>query len=618
LSVWRPAVFAALVLATVAAFFVTQHLKVTTPLINGLPRPFPAAFNPISGRTCASEHPPHRLIDYRRVRFSFYLQRRSDDVGLYVISEQTGEIVATVAADRHMRLGVRNPDGVFSWNGRQDSANGYSNGAFAPDGTYYFRIALQHEGPTIDWTQDPFRIITTTPHPRVTAVVVTGSAAPSTGPAVISPPAGSVTIHFSPGAYRSAFIQIYRTDPPGTARLVKSFRVRGASGVAIWNGLIGGRPATAGTYLVGMAVTDQACNPARFPVVVPPPAGLTPHAGVTVHYLGATPPLTPVSASSTVDIPVQSATTGYHWTLSRFGRRKPVLGGSATGTLRLHVPALGAGLYELTLHSAGHSALAPVIASAVGRGGATRVLVVVPALGWQASNPVDDDGDGLPNTLLAGDRIALTRPLAGGSPAGLADEAALLTYLDHHHLPYQLTSEVALVTGMGPRLTGHSGVILDGDFTWTPPRLRPMLLAYVGNGGHLLSIGQGSLLRPTPLSATTAGPPGPAAAADPFGARPGRHVDATGALITVITDPLGIFKLTGGVLAGSRGYQVIAPPAGAVASLAGLTATMPGVTGFRLGRGTVVDVGLDGFQRSLAHNTSAQELLTRLWQILSG
>ena len=31
--------FAVLVAATIAAFFITQHLKVTTPLIQGFPRP---------------------------------------------------------------------------------------------------------------------------------------------------------------------------------------------------------------------------------------------------------------------------------------------------------------------------------------------------------------------------------------------------------------------------------------------------------------------------------------------------------------------------------------------------------------------------------------------------
>jgi hypothetical protein len=272
----------------------------------------------------------------------------------------------------------------------------------------------------------------------------------------------------------------------------------------------------------------------------------------------------------------------------------------------------------LALHARGERAVVPFLASAEGRRAAARVLVVVPALEWQASNPVDDDGDGLPDTLPAADRIDLERPLADGSPPGLADEAALLQYLDSHHLAYQLTSDIALARGVGPRLSGHSGVILDGNFTWIPARLASGLSAYVGRGGHLVSIGQGSLLRTVPLTDTTAGPPGPAALNDPFGARPGRHVATAGVLITVISDPLRIFTLTGPVLSGFPGYQALEPPPGRPASLAGVDATMPGVIGFTQGRGSVVEVGLDGFQRRLAHNSSAQELVTRLWQILSG
>ena len=60
----RPVVFGALVLATVGAFFVTQHLKIATPLINGYPHPDPAAFNPVSGRICVDSGPDHKLTDY--------------------------------------------------------------------------------------------------------------------------------------------------------------------------------------------------------------------------------------------------------------------------------------------------------------------------------------------------------------------------------------------------------------------------------------------------------------------------------------------------------------------------------------------------------------------------
>src|SRR5437588_10523116 len=102
-----PAVaFAALVVATVAAFFVTQHLKVTTPLIAGRPAPDPAAINPRDGATCQG-------VNHRFTRVSFYLLHRSDDVAVYVV-DQSGAVVRTIVSKRHMRRGVRTPDGALS------------------------------------------------------------------------------------------------------------------------------------------------------------------------------------------------------------------------------------------------------------------------------------------------------------------------------------------------------------------------------------------------------------------------------------------------------------------------------------------------------------------------
>ena len=79
----------------------------------------------------------------------------------------------TVATGRHMRKDVRNPDGVFHWNGRLD------NGQVAPDGTYYFRVALIHQGRTIDLTGVPVKVKTVPPHPVITSV--TPSVIPARG-----------------------------------------------------------------------------------------------------------------------------------------------------------------------------------------------------------------------------------------------------------------------------------------------------------------------------------------------------------------------------------------------------------------------------------------------------
>src|SRR5579864_7789080 len=64
--------FVALVAATVAAFFITQHLKVATPLIAGYPSPVPAGINPVSGTRCY-DPAVGKTLDYRMMRISFYL-----------------------------------------------------------------------------------------------------------------------------------------------------------------------------------------------------------------------------------------------------------------------------------------------------------------------------------------------------------------------------------------------------------------------------------------------------------------------------------------------------------------------------------------------------------------
>ncbi len=607
------AAFAALVVATVGAFFVTQHLKVSNPLYNGSPRPDPPAINPIAGRTCRDL--AGKRVSFKRTRLSFFLQSHSDNVGVYVVNSE-GEIVATLAGSRYMKVNRRS---TFSWNGR----SGGADSPVVPDGTYYFRLALQHENRTFTLGSIPVKVITTPPHPEVTSVVRTGSRA-GTGPAILT--AGqSLTIHFRPEPYKSTRIDIYRTGLPGKPRLVFSFGAKGKTGRAVWNGLVQGHPAPAGTYLVGMSVLDQACNPGSFPVVLPPSPGSTPHAGATVRYLAAVPPLTPVPAGSDATVLVDARGRPYTWTLRRFGSPRVVFHGrEAAGhySLHLHLPGDRAGVYIVQLESGGHRTAVPVVSSATGRAAYTRTLVVLPALSWQGVNPVDETGDGLPNTLTAGDQISLSRPLAYGLPPGLGPELALINYLDRHRLYYQLTTDVGLADGVGPRLAGHSGVLLDGSLVWLPSNLKAPLSAFVRAGRSLVSVGAGSLQSQARLNgspgAQTAGPP-TQLSPDPFGAHHGSSSSLRGSLITVLSDGLRLF---GGAVA-FPGYtvgQAINPPAGtpgSAVSAAGAAVGQSNITGFRNGRGTVVEIGLPEFAASLSHNVDAQELLGRLWKLLS-
>ena len=236
-----PSAFAALAAATVAAFFVTQHLKVADPLYNGLPRPDPAVIAP-AGNGCGGH--------YRSARLSFYLQLRSDNVAVSIVNTG-GTVVRTLTHSRHMRKGIRSS---FPWNGRTDS------GQVAPDGQYYWRVTFIGQGRTLELPR-PVTVRDTPPRPRVVSVT----------PRTLTLP-GSAVIRFTGNQGRVVGVQIYRVAASGTVHLASEFRASGA-GRAQWNGRLRGRPATPGTYLAGLTVTDRACNTGRFPATLPTAAG---------------------------------------------------------------------------------------------------------------------------------------------------------------------------------------------------------------------------------------------------------------------------------------------------------------------------------------------------------
>jgi hypothetical protein len=588
--------FGALVAATVAAFFVTQHLKVSSPLLQGFPSPTPATINPY-GATCQNGQQHSRMF------ISFYLQHRADDVDVYVVDE-SGTIVRTLATGRHMRRNVRYPDGYFTWNGRED------NGAVAPDGTYYLRVALLGQGRTIQINK-PITIKTAAPHPSVRSV----------SPSLIPRGGAPVRIRYSGNENRDPVIRIYRTDLPGSPRLVEEFGVSHKA-PATWDGTIAGQPAPAGTYLIGLQVTDAACNVGRFPVVLPPPPGTTPHAGVTVRYIGVEPQLDPVPAGTHAMVLVDARGHGFHWVLWRAGARKPTTsGGEDPGSYLIRArPPLdkGPGLYELSVNAGPHLTHVPVVVNAAK--GSRKILVVLPALTWQGQNPVDDPPqDGLPNTLDNGGPVALQRVFANGLPADWGDISALLTYLDRNHLGYDLTTDIGLIDGRGPTLSGHKGVVLAGTERWLPNSLMDGLKTYVANGGHLLSLGIGSLQRRVTIRSSQAVDPTAPSSADVFGARPGPVVNNNHDLITVIRDGLGIFNNTSGAYSGYRAFQPISPPETAkTLSEAGTATTpQPAIAGFGVGKGFVVDMALVGFAQSLQHNVDGQDLIRRLWTVLA-
>ena len=612
------AAFVALVIATVGAFFLVQTLKATTPLIAGYPAPHPSHINPVSGGVCPLRGGKHKVImptDFRRMRISFLLLSKADDVTVSIV-DSAGTVVDTLARDRHMAINHRS---WFHWNGRR------ADGAVVAPGDYYVQVALIHQRRTVRIANEntgqlePIHVET-----KPAAIKITGVLADGHEPAIYPQSSGRpIAINFTRLGSRTPTIRVYRTDVPGRPRLVNSFPAS-STRHGFWNGTLkDGRPAPQGTYLMSVTGVDRSCTKSTFPASIPPAPGSTPHAGVTVRYLAAQPPMTPVAPGSTATVDVDSRRHAYTWTLHRVGSSAVLRSGHGRAVaLRVPVPGGGGGLYVLSLRWGSHRTRVPLVAGVThgrsGGSGSGRVLVVVPALSWQGFNEVDDDGDGIPNTLTRGTPIRIERPFAHGLPAGFAAEAGLLAYLRRAGLRYSLTTDLSLISGGESLLHGYSGVVLAGSERWLPAATGSALSTWVQQGGHVLSFGVGALQRTVTVSGGEAGDPSKPHTVDALLARPGTLHRAHGSLLLVDRDRQHLLPRTAGALSGFHIYQTFGPvqaPAKLLTAI-GVSPSAPAVIGYALGRGSVVDVGLPGFGSKVGHDVTAQELVGRAWKLL--
>jgi hypothetical protein len=154
-------VFAALIVATVGAFFISQHLKVTTPFISGVSGPAPPAINPVHGpKACRDPANGHKVSE-RSTTVSFYVVHHADAVNVYIV-DQSGATVRTIARGVSMHKSKAPTPGAFRavtkyfvWNGRNAAGR-----PVAP-GTYFFRVNLVHQQRTIEVPQ-PVTVVTAT------------------------------------------------------------------------------------------------------------------------------------------------------------------------------------------------------------------------------------------------------------------------------------------------------------------------------------------------------------------------------------------------------------------------------------------------------------------------
>jgi N,N-dimethylformamidase beta subunit-like protein len=592
-------VFGLLVLATLGAFVIAQKLKssppvVVRPLYSSVFSPAPDASKP------------------KRARISFWIAR-GDDITVSVVDED-GRTVRTIVDDERLPTRVRR---TWWWGGRT------SDGRIAPDGSYRVRVALIHQGRTFDLPDVVIRLDTTPPRPRVTAVEPEGDS----GPAFL-PQRGvdGVTVSFRGTEGRRAALRVWRTDVR-PARMVREIEIPGRTEQVSWDGTVEGEPAPAGTYLMGLYVEDRAGNPATFPARTPPRGDVPGRAGVTIRRLAAAPPLTPVTAGRRAVVFVDARGRRYTWALRRWGDPKVLRRGRDHAVrLRVPIPLGQSGLHVLTIAADGHRTRVPVV---VRTRRDRRVLVVLPALTWQGENPVDDDGDGMPNVLGAGGGKAtarLARPFAHGMPASIARrEGQLLRFLDADLKRYDLTTDVGLATARGPTLDGHSGVVLAGDERWITPELRRLLRGYVERGGRVWSLGTDSLRRQVRLRDGVLSHPSAPVPTDALGGRPQQPLvtNADGAPMVVYQEgEVDLFAGTGGQFPGYDEYEVLASltPGAELSDAAGpeAQAGTAVIASWRLDDGVAIHTGLPQFaQRAADGDLDAQTLARRIWAIAS-
>jgi hypothetical protein len=271
----------------------------------------------------------------------------------------------------------------------------------------------------------------------------------------------------------------------------------------------------------------------------------------------------------------------------------------------------------LTVAAGGRPARVPLAVRGRGRG---RVLVVVPTLGWEGTNPVDDDADGFADTLVRDRAVQLGRPFAHGVlPLNLAGQVGpFLRFLDAERIRYELTTDLALARDRGPRLAGHAGVALAGDEPWLTPGLAAELRGYVQAGGRVASFGAGSLRRRVSVTPTVLARPTPAARVNALG-------EATGlaggkpTTLAATTDTLGLFAETDGIVGPftvfDRSLQL--PRGTRALTAAGRDGGGRALVVYRLGRGLVMRAGTPQWNRALRSDAEVATVTRQTWALLS-
>lgn len=590
------ALFALMVAATVAAFFVAQRIKRGQPVVEKVRFTRHASPNGDGVR------------DTARIAFRLKSTDRAD----VSILDRAGDEVHELAVDRRLCGPCTHR---FRWNGRD------ADGRVAADGAYFLRVTLREQGRAVTSPKKLF-LDTTPPRPVVRSVT----------PTTISPDGDgrgdSALIRFEGPAKGAPELIVYRTGNERAVEVAR-FRARPGADTARWRGRVGGRPAPAGNYLVAVRARDVAGNLGES---TGPLRGIAErgdrrirrsetrsegHPGLVVRYIAAIGPRGPVRPRRRARFEVRSDRRRYRWAIRRFGAARPLRRGrSGARVLSLRAPAR-AGVYLLELRAGSHRYRTPFAVRARRR---QRVLLVLPGISWQARNLLDSDEDGWGDTLAHDGAVLLRRPFAaGGLPHGFdTDLAPLLELLDRERLAYDLTTDLALARERGPSPAGYAGVLFAGEERWLPTAAARSLREYVHGGGRVGLLAPDSLHRDIRITARRLLNPSRRAREDAFGERTGVGPVEPGALL-VLSDRIGFFAQAGSAFGSFDSVETSErlPTAATLLAGAGREVERPAMVVYRLGRGVVARLGADGLVAQTGSQPGVERIMLRLWKLLS-
>lgn len=589
-------VFGLLVIATFTAFFAAQRLKRTDPLVYAVQ--LKKYVSPNSDG----------LRDRARLRFR---TKKADVVTVDVVN-RAQRVVRTIAHRRPLSAGPHR----FLWNGRD------AGGRPVPDGAYRVRISMRASGRT--FVPDKFFVVDTRPPPLAVDLVGRHSV-----PAGRLRPGGAMFRFSGVSSRRRVEFLVFRADRGDTAELrpVAAFASDRGKATGRWDFKTGAyrrratpcfgrlrsfgraRPAQPGRYVVVARACDAAGNVGLSSGALPPSRGTTRgRSGITLRGIELAPATRPLRPGQRATLLVSAPSGRYRWRLHQVGEGEVATGRARGPAMHIRIPSdASAGLYEVSIRSRraapgeNLTAMAPLVVTGRGR---TSLLVVYPAIAWQAGNAVDADGDGFSDAfdeLPDGreQRIRADGTLIGGRPpAGYAArESAFARFVAAQSITARATTDLALAVRPAALLRGVKGVIFAGDARYAPPQLGLALRRYVEHGGRVAFFGPDAFRRTVRVSGASISGPSARADRDVFGESI-QNVRVAPAPVVPFADALGLLRGPAGLFNEFEQSRSRAADAEILTS-AGRQQGRPAVIAYGLGNGLVIRVGAAGWQSRL-------------------